>query len=101
MTAVTASASLQTGTLNEAEISLAAGWQLAEALGAQAVLEMDGSDAVCIVLSLSVEMDLQPEPAGEADVYAPSLNGNGHHDRNGNGYHLTEARAGVAEEREF
>jgi chromosome segregation ATPase len=108
LTSVTTSASLQTGTLNEAEIGLATGWQLAEALGSQAVLEMDGNGEVCIVLSLPVEMDLQPKPAGEAAVYRPSLNGhvngNGHHhDRNGqqtsdnNGYRLTEARAGVAD----
>ncbi len=103
LTAVTASTSLQTGTLNEAEIGLAAGWQLAQAMGTQAVLEIDGGKEVCIVLSLPVELDSQTAPTEDAlaqvassngyDVSNHNRNGNGKH--NGNGYHFAEARAGT------
>src|SRR6185437_1338820 len=103
LAAVTASTSLQTGTLNEAEIGLAAGWQLAQAMGAQAVLEIDGGKEVCIVLSLPVEMDLQTAPTEDAMAYGASPNGddvinhsrNGNGKHNGNGYHYVEARAGT------
>ena len=112
LASVTAAASnLQTGSFNEAEIGLAAGWQLAEALGARTALELGGDKQVCLVLSLAIEMDAQPAklPTDEAPVYVPSLNGsghgngNGHYYRNGNGktngngYHLTEARVELAD----
>lgn len=106
-----AAATLQTGSLNEAETGLAAGWQLAQAMGAQAILEVEGGVETCLVLSLPVEMAPQSAPASLGVTYVPALNGNrngngdhksngngngkhnGHH--NGNGYHLTESRTGI------
>ena len=107
LTSVTAAAaSLQTGSFNEAEIGLAAGWQLAEALGARAAWELGGGKDVCLVLSLPVEMNpVAPVSINDAVDYAPSRNGhgngNGQHSRNGktngHGYHLAEARAEFAD----
>ena len=79
---VTAAAStLQTESLDEAELGLAAGWQLAQAMGAEATIEGDGNREACLVISLPLEMDVQPSSVDNAAASSPSVNGNG------NGYH--------------
>ena len=94
LTSVTAAApSLQAASLNEAEFGVAAGWQLALAIGAQVSLELEGSKAACLVLSLPLELDLDSS-VDKAAAEAPSSNGhgsrNGHrnHSRNGDGHPL-------------
>jgi len=57
--AVTASTTLHAGSGNEAEMGLAAGWQLARALGAGPSLEIDDGREVCIVLLLPIAMVAQ------------------------------------------
>jgi hypothetical protein len=82
LTSVTAAAStLQTESLDEAELGLAAGWQLAQALGAEAAIEGDGNREACLVISLPLEMDAQPSSVDNAAASSPAVNGNG------NGYH--------------
>ena len=92
-----AASTLQTGSFDEAELGLAAGWQLAQAMGAQAMLEVDGSKEVCLVLSLPIETDARPALADGTAVYVPSNNGNGNHNSEytGNGNHLNKSRAGI------
>lgn len=85
LTSVTAAAStLQTGSFSEAELGLAAGWQLALAMGVQPAIQADGNKETSFVLSLPIEMDEQPSPADGTvdDVSAANGNRNG---RNGNG----------------
>jgi chromosome segregation ATPase len=102
LTSVTAAASaLQTGSFCEAELGLAAGWQLTQAMGAQAAFEIEGGKEVCLVLSLPIDLDQPLSPVNGATAPAPArngngnVNGNGSHSRNGNGYHLTESHAGI------
>ncbi len=80
LTSVTAAAAtLQTGSFSEAELGLAAGWQLALAMGAQPAIQADGGKEASLMLSLPIEMDEQPSPA---DSSAANGSRNG---RNGNG----------------
>jgi hypothetical protein len=90
LTAVTAAASdLQTASFNEAELGLAAGWQLALAMGAQITVETAGTREACLVLTLPMEMDSSPA-TDKATVAAPSFNGAGH--RNGRDHHGRKAK---------
>jgi DNA-binding response OmpR family regulator len=85
LTSVTAAAStLQTGSFSEAELGLAAGWQLALAMGVQPTIQADGGKETSLVLSLPMEMDEQPSPAASTVDNVPAANGNG---RKGNGKH--------------
>ena len=95
LTAVTKAAStLQTGSFNESELGLAAGWQLAQAMGAEATVEVDGSQEACLVLSLPLETNTRGLLPDGASVHVPSIHGNGNGSRNGNGSHLNKSRAG-------
>jgi hypothetical protein len=70
---VTAAASApQSGFLDEAELGLAAGWQLAQAMGAQATIEGEANREACLVISLPLEMSVD-----DAAASSPSVNGNG------------------------
>jgi hypothetical protein len=91
----TAAATLQTGLFDEAELGLAAGWQLARAMGAQAILEVDGGKEICLVLSLPIELGVELLPTDRVAAYVPTRNrdgisngnGSGNNDANRNGYH--------------
>jgi hypothetical protein len=85
LTSVTAAAStFQTGSFNEAEFGLAAGWQLALAMGTQPAIQADGGKETSLVLSLPMEMDEQPSPADSTVDDVPAASGNG---RKGSGQH--------------
>jgi chromosome segregation ATPase len=98
LTSVTAAAlTLQTGSFNEAELGLAAGWQLALALGADATVKIEGGNEVCLMISLPMETPGNPTLSEEPDshssanhalvcVSASNGNGNGsaHQNQNGN-----------------
>jgi hypothetical protein len=85
LTSVTTAAStLQSGEFTEAEFGLAAGWQLAKAMGAQATIEGVGTNDVCLTLSLPIELEPASLPAEEAIDFGSARNGNGS-GSNGNG----------------
>lgn len=73
-----ASANLKAGSFGEPESSLAAGWQLAQALGAQVAIETEGNSEVCITLSLPIEMQSRISTQTALPVRPPSANGNDH-----------------------
>ena len=99
LTSVTAAAlTLQTGTLNEAELGLATGWQLALALEADATVKIEGDNEVCLMISLPMKTPVKPAISEEPDshsspnralVCVPAYKGNGngsaHQSQNGNG----------------
>jgi hypothetical protein len=91
LTSVTMAASaLQTGAFDEAELGLAAGWQLAQAMGAQITIEGEGNREACLVLSLPLETDAQLSSVNEPAASSPSVKGNG------NGKSKEPARQGQA-----
>jgi DNA-binding response OmpR family regulator len=81
----TAAATLQTGLFDEAELGLAAGWQLAQAMGAQTALEVVGGKETCLVLSLPIEMGVELLPTDRVAAYVPTRNSNGINNGNGSG----------------
>jgi DNA-binding response OmpR family regulator/chromosome segregation ATPase len=93
----TAAATLQSGEFTEAEFGLAAGWQLAQAMGAQADIQAVGNQGVRLTLSLPVEIESALSTAEDpADRLAapngnPGRNGHSHTakkvSRNGNHQH--------------
>jgi chromosome segregation ATPase len=84
LTAVTmAAATLQSGDFTEAEFGLAAGWQLAKAMGAQTRIEGVGTNDVCVTLSLQIDLEPAALPAENAVDFGSARNGNGS-DSNGN-----------------
>jgi hypothetical protein len=94
-TKVTAAPALPGGALAPQEFGLAAGWQLAIAMGSQARIEPANNREVCLVLSIPLE--LARESAGGDEVPARTnprkeLN-HGHAGRNGKSKLLAEARA--------
>ena len=93
LTLVTAAAStLQMESFDEAELGLAAGWQLAQAMGAQATIEGDGNQEARLVLSLPLKWIREPSSVdNDAGASSPSVHGNG----NGYRYHSSTSRAGV------
>jgi len=102
LTSVTAAAAtLQTGSFDEAELGLAAGWQLAQALGAHATIEGEGNREASLVISLPLEMEAQPSSVDAAAPPSPLGNGNGNGNGAGNGngsgkgYHSNLSRVGV------
>ncbi|MDR3377931.1 MAG: hypothetical protein P4M10_04550, partial [Verrucomicrobiae bacterium] len=70
----------QTAPLSTAEFGLAAGWQLAMALGARTRIELQNGKEACLLVAVPVE--LVPETAVERNE-APPVNGNGQDKTNG------------------
>jgi len=98
-----AAATLQTGAFDEGDFGLAAGWQLALAMGARATLEVDGGRGVCLLLSLPMELVSQRWETDEFLAYVPPFNGNGngngnghrHHNGSGNGHYMDESWSAI------
>jgi DNA-binding response OmpR family regulator len=91
---IRAAFTLQTGSFNESELGLAAGWQLAQAMGAEATVEIDGNQEACLVLSLPIETRTRVSLAdGETVLHVPSNNGNGNY----NGSRLNKSRAALSD----
>jgi hypothetical protein len=99
LTAVTAAAAtLETAGFSEAELGLAAGWQLAQAMGAQVAIEGVHNHEVRLVLTLPIEKAAgrSTQPVATASMISGDDgshgNGNGHHNGNRlgnqNGHHL-------------
>jgi hypothetical protein len=96
ITKVTSAASaLQAALLNEAEFGLAAGWQLAAAMGARTTVEQQGAKEICLLLSLPLQ--LASEALADKDK-ASLRNGNNGHGTNGsnNGHHRLNGKDAVA-----
>ncbi len=81
-TVAASSATLQSGEFSEAEFGLAAGWQLAAAMGAQANVEVVSSHEVRLLVSMLIEMDRGPVPAEDP---AERTARNGHENSHENG----------------
>jgi hypothetical protein len=97
-----AAATLQSGEFTEAEFGLAAGWQLAQALGAQSAIEAVNSHEVRLSVSFLIETESVPAATPDPVDLAPSRNGNGHHvhghaakNNHRNGNHSEKSPAGV------
>ena len=105
-----AAATLQSGEFTEAEFGLAAGWQLAQAMGGQTAMAAVSTNEVCLTLSLPIEIEPVPLPAEDHTDGAAACNGNGSRNgnvhagengsRNGNqnGNHPNQPRIGVENE---
>jgi chromosome segregation ATPase len=79
----TAASTLQSGEFTEPEFGLAAGWQLAQAMGAQADIQAVGNQGVRLTLTLPVEIESALSPAEDPANRLATANGNG--SRNGHG----------------
>ena len=80
----------QTTSFNEAEFGLAAGWQLAMAMGAQPSIEAVGAKQVCLTLSLTLETE-SSSPAEKAPSKAQAQK----NESSGNGQHTRKAKPGA------
>jgi len=72
----TAATALQAASFNETEFGLAAGWQLALALGARPVVELGNGKEACLAISLPLEMS-SGASVEEAPAAAPAPKFNG------------------------
>jgi CheY-like chemotaxis protein len=89
-----AATALQSASLNEAEFGLAAGWQLALAIGGRAATALENGKDACLLLSLP--MALNPDArANHQEACLPNGHGshNGHLSRNGKDALLVAAPA--------